>query len=95
VITISEAEARVDRRLTAAAGGDPDTPGPFRGEIYELAPLSCAGSSVTGPELAEHVRRETLQLVARAVDGEPLGGLVAGVILQSFWLGWEHRGAES
>lgn len=95
MISVSEAEERVDRRLTAAAGADPGTPGPFHGEICELAPLSCAGSNVTGPELAEHLRQQTLQLVARVVNGEPLGGLVAGALLQSFWLGYEcGRAAE-
>lgn len=79
MITMAEAEERVNKRHEPLMLRHMDR--------EEMVRLSCAGTGVDGGELSKRIL-EDLEDMAKLWQ-QVGGGIVGGVLLRMFWLGYE------
>jgi hypothetical protein len=85
VLTMGEAQERCNARLRPVSDGP---------RALQDAALLCSGTDVPGPALVELIQMDLAELACMEGDELALIAALSGLLVRTFWLGFEFGKAE-
>lgn len=82
---MAEARDRTDKRLDVLAE-----------QTFKVADIGlvCSGTDVRGPELAQEIQAACTEALAYIDKGDDVLSTLNGMLVRTFWLGFEYGKAE-